>query len=65
VNLSSLDESNLTQACNRMLKCGWTNSKLGKVVLHLEGFNVINWFEYQLNRASYLRGVSLAWVTAV
>ena len=58
-------QTDLLQASDWRLKCAWICAKLGKLVLHLEYFDLVSWFEDWFSRASDLIGVLSVRVTAV
>ena len=57
--------TDLLQTSDWRLKRAWICAKLGELVLHLEYFDLVSWFEDSLSRASDLIGVLSVWVTAV
>ena len=55
----------MLQASDWRLKRVWICAKLGELILHLEYFDLVSWFEDRLSRASDLIGVLSVRVTAV
>ena len=55
----------MIQVSDWRLKRDWICAKLGEFVLHLEYFDLVNWFENWLSRALDLIGILSVRVTTV
>ena len=58
-------QTDLLQVNDWRLKRAWICAKLGELVIYLDYFDLVGWFEDWLSRASDLRGVSSVRMTVV